>query len=32
MIDHSVIDGAPAVRFVARLIEIIENATGLDDL
>ncbi len=32
MIDHSVIDGAPAVRFVSRLIEIIENATGLDDL
>ena len=26
MIDHSVIDGAPAVRFVARLIEILEDA------
>ena len=32
MIDHSVIDGAPAVRFVSRLIEIIENATGLESL
>ena len=32
MIDHSVIDGAPAVRFVGRLNEIIENAYGLDDL
>jgi len=32
MINHSVVDGAPAMRFVARLIELIENAYGLDDL
>ncbi len=32
MIDHTVIDGAPAVRFVARLIEIIESGMFLDKL
>ncbi len=32
MINHSVVDGAPAMRFVARLVELIENAYGLDDL
>jgi len=32
MINHTAVDGAPAVRFVARLSEIIENAHGLDNL
>ncbi len=30
LIDHDVIDGAPAARFVARLIELIENSHGLE--
>ncbi len=29
LIDHDVIDGAPAARFVSRLTEIIENGNGL---
>jgi hypothetical protein len=29
--DHDIIDGAPAARFAARLIELIEGAYGLDD-
>ena len=30
MFDHDVIDGAPAARFSARLIELMESAYGLD--
>jgi pyruvate/2-oxoglutarate dehydrogenase complex dihydrolipoamide acyltransferase (E2) component len=30
MFDHDVIDGAPAARFSARLIELMESAHGLD--
>jgi len=30
--DHSVIDGAPATRFVRRLVELIESGYGLDQL
>lgn len=30
MFDHDVVDGAPAARFVRRLVELIENAHGLD--
>jgi pyruvate/2-oxoglutarate dehydrogenase complex dihydrolipoamide acyltransferase (E2) component len=29
LIDHDVIDGAPATRFVARLTELIEGGFGL---
>jgi hypothetical protein len=29
--DHDVIDGAPAARFVGRLVELIENGYGLDE-
>ncbi len=29
-IDHTIVDGAPATRFVSRLAELIENAYGLD--
>jgi pyruvate/2-oxoglutarate dehydrogenase complex dihydrolipoamide acyltransferase (E2) component len=29
LIDHDVIDGAPAARFIARLVELIETADGL---
>ena len=28
--DHDVIDGAPAARFVRRLVELIESGSGLD--
>lgn len=31
-VDHDVIDGAPAARFVRRLKELIESGYGLDDL
>lgn len=30
LIDHDVIDGAPAARFVARLVELLESAHGLE--
>ncbi|NPD88251.1 MAG: dehydrogenase [Asgard group archaeon] len=30
-IDHEMVDGAPATRFSARLIDLIENAFGLED-
>ena len=30
MFDHDVIDGAPAARFSARLIELMESAHGLE--
>lgn len=30
MFDHDIIDGAPAARFSARLIEMMESANGLD--
>ena len=29
--DHDVIDGAPAARFVKRLVELIESGYGLDE-
>ena len=29
--DHDVVDGAPAARFVRRLVELIESGYGLDD-
>jgi pyruvate/2-oxoglutarate dehydrogenase complex dihydrolipoamide acyltransferase (E2) component len=29
LFDHDVIDGAPASRFIARLIELVEDAFGL---
>lgn len=32
MFDHDVVDGAPATRFTRRLVELIENGYGLDDL
>jgi pyruvate/2-oxoglutarate dehydrogenase complex dihydrolipoamide acyltransferase (E2) component len=31
-LDHEVIDGAPAARFVRRLCDLLEQAYGLDDL
>ncbi|MHA2025131.1 MAG: 2-oxo acid dehydrogenase subunit E2 [Candidatus Thorarchaeota archaeon] len=31
-LDHDVVDGAPATRFVARLIELLEESHGLEDL
>jgi pyruvate/2-oxoglutarate dehydrogenase complex dihydrolipoamide acyltransferase (E2) component len=31
MFDHDVIDGAPAARFVHRLVELIESGYGLDE-
>jgi hypothetical protein len=30
--DHDVIDGAPAARFVQRLVELIESGYGLDEI
>ena len=27
--DHDVVDGAPATRFVARLVELLENSHGI---
>jgi pyruvate/2-oxoglutarate dehydrogenase complex dihydrolipoamide acyltransferase (E2) component len=32
MLDHDVIDGAPAARFVKRLVELIESAYGLREM
>jgi hypothetical protein len=32
MFDHDVIDGAPAARFVHRLVELIESGYGLDEV
>lgn len=32
LFDHDVVDGAPATRFVRRLVELIENGYGLDVL
>jgi pyruvate/2-oxoglutarate dehydrogenase complex dihydrolipoamide acyltransferase (E2) component len=32
MFDHDIIDGAPAARFSARLIELMESAHGLEEL
>ena len=29
--DHDIIDGAPAARFVRRLVELIENGHGLSE-
>jgi pyruvate/2-oxoglutarate dehydrogenase complex dihydrolipoamide acyltransferase (E2) component len=31
-LDHDVVDGAPATRFVSRLIELLENSYGLDTI
>jgi pyruvate/2-oxoglutarate dehydrogenase complex dihydrolipoamide acyltransferase (E2) component len=31
LFDHEVVDGAPATRFVRRLVELIESGYGLDD-
>ena len=30
--DHDVVDGAPAARFVRRLVELIESGSGLDEM
>lgn len=30
LIDHDVMDGAPAARFLSRLDELLQNACGLD--
>ena len=30
--DHDVVDGAPAARFVKRLVELIESGYGLDEV
>lgn len=30
-VDHDIIDGAPAARFVERIRQLIEDAYGLDD-
>jgi pyruvate/2-oxoglutarate dehydrogenase complex dihydrolipoamide acyltransferase (E2) component len=30
LFDHDVIDGAPATRFVRRLVELIESGHGLE--
>ena len=32
MFDHDVVDGAPATRFVKRLVELIESGYGLDEM
>jgi len=32
LFDHDVVDGAPATRFVRRLVELIESGHGLDDV
>ncbi len=32
LFDHDVVDGAPATRFVRRLVELIESGYGLDEL
>jgi pyruvate/2-oxoglutarate dehydrogenase complex dihydrolipoamide acyltransferase (E2) component len=31
LIDHDVMDGAPAARFIGRLAELVENSYGLDE-
>jgi pyruvate/2-oxoglutarate dehydrogenase complex dihydrolipoamide acyltransferase (E2) component len=31
LFDHDIVDGAPAARFVRRLVELIESGYGLDD-
>ncbi len=31
-IDHNIVDGAPAARFTARVVELIQSAFGLDEL
>lgn len=30
--DHDVVDGAPAARFVERLVDLIESGAGLDEM
>jgi pyruvate/2-oxoglutarate dehydrogenase complex dihydrolipoamide acyltransferase (E2) component len=30
--DHDIVDGAPATRFVRRLVELIESGSGLDEI
>lgn len=32
LIDHDTVDGAPAARFVSRFAELVETASGLEDL
>jgi pyruvate/2-oxoglutarate dehydrogenase complex dihydrolipoamide acyltransferase (E2) component len=32
LFDHDVVDGAPATRFVRRLVELIENGNGLNEM
>lgn len=32
LIDHDIVDGAPAARFVSRFAELVETASGLEDL
>lgn len=32
LFDHDVVDGAPATRFVRRLVELIESGNGLDEI
>jgi len=32
MFDHDVVDGAPATRFVRRLVELIESGAGLEEM
>ncbi|TFH09683.1 MAG: hypothetical protein E4H14_03990 [Candidatus Thorarchaeota archaeon] len=32
VLDHDVVDGAPATRFVARLVELLEGSYGLDTI
>jgi pyruvate/2-oxoglutarate dehydrogenase complex dihydrolipoamide acyltransferase (E2) component len=31
LFDHDIVDGAPATRFVKRLVELIESGYGLDE-
>ncbi len=31
LLDHDVVDGAPAARFIKRLVELIESAYGIDE-
>jgi pyruvate/2-oxoglutarate dehydrogenase complex dihydrolipoamide acyltransferase (E2) component len=32
LLDHDTVDGAPATRFVSRFAELVETASGLDDI
>jgi hypothetical protein len=32
LFDHDIVDGAPATRFVKRLVELIESGYGLDEV